>query len=326
MNARALSLPSVRMVIVAAIFGAVAVTSYAEKYPSRPVDLIVNFGPGGGADQMGRTVAKIIAPLLNTSIPASNVAGAAGNAGLTKVANSKPDGYTIGTMTGLTVSSWAAGMGRLGVGDFAYIGIMQSSPSMFFVAKDSPYKTYQDLLNAAKANPNKIRVATAGYGTLDDIAVKYVSSLGFPMVNVPYAKPGERYVAPLGGHTEVLYEEPGDVLQFLESKQLRPLVIFGAKRHPAFPDVPASFEFDQKIDLPNWRGIVTSSKVPADRIAILHSAAAKAAASPEWKAFCEKTYSCNDVPNPEEGRKFVEQNFKDISDFMQKFGLKKKKG
>ena len=95
------------------VLGFSGLTANAADYPTRPIDLIVNFGPGGGADGMGRTVAKLLAPVLSVSIPASNVAGAAGNTGLTKVANSKADGYTIGTMTGLTVSSWAAGMGSL---------------------------------------------------------------------------------------------------------------------------------------------------------------------------------------------------------------------
>ncbi len=70
------------------VFGFSGLTANAADYPTRPIDLIVNFGPGGGADGMGRTVAKLLAPVLSVSIPASNVAGAAGNTGLTKVANS----------------------------------------------------------------------------------------------------------------------------------------------------------------------------------------------------------------------------------------------
>ena len=79
-----------------------------EKYPSRPIDMIVNFGPGGGADGLGRNVARTMEKILKVPVPASNVAGAAGNTGLTKVSGSKADGYTIGTMTGLTVSAWAS--------------------------------------------------------------------------------------------------------------------------------------------------------------------------------------------------------------------------
>src|SRR3546814_2706869 len=81
-------------------------------YPSRPVELIVTFGPGGGSDVMGRQIARQLEPLLEVSVPVSNVSGSSGNAGLTRLKNSEPDGYTIGTLISLTVASWASEIGR----------------------------------------------------------------------------------------------------------------------------------------------------------------------------------------------------------------------
>ena len=295
----------------------------AQDFPSRPVDMIVNFGPGGGADGMGRTVARLLSPILEVSVPASNVAGAAGNTGLTKVANAEPDGYTIGTMTGLTVSSWASGMGSLTPDDFSYLAIVQSSPSMLYAPKDSQFKSYQDLLDYAKANPGKVRVATAGLGTLDDLTVKFLGTKGYEMKNVPYAKPAERYIAPLGGHTEILYEEPGDVVQFLESGQLYPLVVFREERHPRFPEVPASFEFGHDIAFPNWRGVVTTAKVPADRIRILNDAMAIVVDHDDWKMYCRVKFSCIQPITPSEGLAFVKSQYSDLSKFMKQFGITK---
>ena len=295
----------------------------AQDFPSRPVDMIVNFGPGGGADGMGRTVARLLSPILEVSVPASNVAGAAGNTGLTKVANAEPDGYTIGTMTGLTVSSWASGMGSLTPDDFSYLAIVQSSPSMLYAPKDSQFKSYQDLLDYAKANPGKVRVATAGLGTLDDLTVKFLGTKGYEMKNVPYAKPAERYIAPLGGHTEILYEEPGDVVQFLESGQLYPLVVFREERHPRFPEVPASFEFGHDIAFPNWRGVVTTAKVPADRIGILNDAMAIVVDHDDWKKYCRVKFSCIQPITPSEGLAFVKSQYSDLSKFMKQFGITK---
>jgi tripartite-type tricarboxylate transporter receptor subunit TctC len=294
-----------------------------KKFPSRPIDMIVNFGPGGGADGLGRELAKLMEPILGVAMPVANVAGASGNAGLQKVLSATPDGYTVGTLTGLSVSAWASGLGTMKVSDFAFISIAQSSPSMFYVAKDSKIQSYKELLAAAKANPGKIRVATAGYGTLDDIAVKYLGTQGYKMVNVPFAKPGERYLSPLGGHSEVLFEEPGDVVQFLQSGQYKPIVVFGEKRHPAFPDVPASAEFGHKIDLPNWRGVVTSAKVPPAVVATLNAAAAKAVESPQWKKFCAETYTCFERMSSEDSRKFAQKNFEDIVRFMKEYGMAK---
>lgn len=308
-----------------AVLAASAIASPAQerKFPSRPIDMIVNFGPGGGADQLGRTMAKLLEPALGVPLPVANVAGASGNSGLTKVLTSTPDGYTIGTLTGLSISAWASGLGKMKVGDFAYIAVVQSSPSMLFVAKDSKIADYKGLVEAAKAAPGKLRVATAGYGTLDDIAIRFLATKGVQMVNVPFAKPGERYLSPLGGHSEVLFEEPGDIVQFLESKQYRPIVVFGEKRHAAFPDTPASGEFDHHIDLPNWRAIVTSAKVPANLLGALNAAVARSLETPEWKKFCGETYTCIERMSPEQSVAFVQKNFDEVSKFMKAFGMVK---
>jgi tripartite-type tricarboxylate transporter receptor subunit TctC len=261
--------------------------------------------------------------VLSVPVPVANVAGASGNAGLSKVLTSTADGYTLGTLTGLSISAWASGLSKMQVRDFAFIAVVQSSPSMLFVPKDSRFPNYKALLDAAKANPGKLRVATAGYGTLDDIAVRFLAAKGYPMVNVPFAKPGERYLSPLGGHSEVLFEEPGDVVQFLESGQYRPIVVFGEKRHPAFADTPASAEFGHHIDLPNWRAIVTSAKVSSETLATLNAALARAAESPEWKKFCAETYTCIERKTPEDSRQFAQKNFDDVMRFMKEYGMVK---
>jgi tripartite-type tricarboxylate transporter receptor subunit TctC len=304
------------------MFGAAALAQGA-KFPSRPIDMIVNFGPGGGADGLGRNVAKQMESAIGVPVPVANVAGASGNAGLSKVLSSTPDGYTIGTMTGLTIAAWISGLGNMKVGDFAVISVSQSSPSMLFAPQGSKIQSYKQLLEMAKATPGKIRVATAGYGTLDDVAIKYLATKGAAMTNVPFAKPGERYASPLGGHSELLFEEPGDVVSFLESKQYLPLVVFGAKRHPNFPSVPASSEFGHDIDLPNWRGIVASAKVPAPIVAQLDQAVQKALESAEWKAFCAQTYSCVEKMDHKQSQAFVEKNFREVQAFMKQFGLVK---
>lgn len=296
----------------------------AEKYPSRPIDMIVNFGPGGGADLMGRAVARLLEPQLKVSIPVSNVAGSGGNAGLTKLKNSKPDGYTIGTMTGLTISNWAVNPGPLGFKNFTFIGIVQSSPSMLYVHADSPFKTYKDMLAAAKANPKKIRVATAGYGTLDDVAVRFLIEKGFEIVNVPYAKPAERYSAVVGKHNEVLYEEPGDVIQFLNAKQILPIVVFDEQRMPSWPDVPTAKEMGHDLVQPNWRGIVGPPGMPPGVTKVLVDGLRKVSDSKEWKEFCTKTLSCTKPWTPEESLKIAQATFDDVAKFAKQHGIKKK--
>lgn len=291
-----------------------------DKYPSRPIDVIVTFGPGGGADQMGRKFAQLAEPILGTAMPVANIAGASGNAGLTRLLTDASDGYSTATLIALSVSAWAAGIGNHDPDEFAYIAMMQSSPSMLFVKKDSPFKTYKDLAEFAKANPGKLRCSTSGFGTMDDITLKYLAAQGLKITNVPFAKPAERYASAVGGHTDMIYEEPGDVAQFLKSGDLRPLIVFDEERHASFPDVDSSKEHGLEInDLPNFRTIAVSAKTPPERIAVLNKAANQLLSSPEWKTFCEGTYSCTKPLSAEETKARVKGFYDTVKAYLEKF-------
>jgi tripartite-type tricarboxylate transporter receptor subunit TctC len=316
-NVMTLSACDCRILCLAAALGSTAAAWAQDRFPSRPIEMVVNFGAGGGADQLGRIAAKLMEPSLGVPLPVVNVSGASGNSGLARVATAHPDGYTIGTLTGISVSAWASGMGQLKLDDYAHLGVVQSSPSMLFVPIDGPVRSFKQLLELSRLQPESIKVATAGIGTLDDFALRYLASKGHAMVNVPYAKPGERYTSVLGKHTDVLFEEPGDVAPFLDSRQLVPIVVFGSSRHPSFPDVPASAEFGHAIDLPNWRAIVTSAHVPKERVALLSAALEKALQSDEWKKFCAQTYTCIRKLDPAASRQFAQRNFDDAVRFLQ---------
>lgn len=292
-----------------------------DNYPSRPIEMIVTFGPGGGADAMGRKMSQLLEPVLKVPLPVSNIAGASGNAGLTKLNTNPADGYTAATLIALSVSSWASGLGAVKPDDFTIVAVTQNSPSMLFVPQDSPFKTFKEFLEHAKANPGALKVATSGYGTQDDITVMYFASQGYKMTNVPFAKPAERYASPLGKHTDAIYEEPGDVAQFLAGKQLRPLVVFDDERHASFPDVPNSKELGFNIsDLPNFRTIAVPAKTPRDRVNKLAAAINTVLDTPEWKKFCAETYTCvTKKYTPEEGNAYVKSFYESTQNYMKTF-------
>jgi tripartite-type tricarboxylate transporter receptor subunit TctC len=292
-----------------------------DKYPSRPIDLVVTFGPGGGADTMGRKMSQLLEKSLGVPMPVSNVGGASGNAGLSKLLSAPADGYTAGTLIALTVSSWAAGLGTSKASDFAIAAIVQDSPSMLFVPTDSVHKTFKDFLAHAQKNPGALKIATSGYGTQDDITLKYFASKGYKTTNVPFEKPAERYASPLGKHTDAIYEEPGDVGAFIKGGKLRPLVVFDDTRHPAFPDVPTSKELGFEIsDLPNFRTIAVNAKTPPEVIKTLSAAVNAALATPEWKTFCAETYTCASRSyTPAEAQAYVASFQTKVSDYLKSF-------
>lgn len=276
-------------------------------FPLRPIEIIVTFGPGGGADGMARQLALLLEPLLGVPVLVSNVPGASGNAGLTKQLLSTDADHTLSTLTALTAAAWAGGVGNIGPADFTLLGVVQDSPSMLFVAADSPWQTFPAFLAQAKARPGSLRVATSGYGTLDDVTLTLLASHGYRTRNAPYAKPEERYAAALTRRTDALFEEPGDVTALLASRQLRPLVVFAETRHPAFPAVPAIREFGMAIgDLPNFRGLAMRSRTSPDKVEVVVDALRQALVSPAWQRYCAQTYTCTAIDTPSQAQARVQ--------------------
>jgi tripartite-type tricarboxylate transporter receptor subunit TctC len=310
--------------IVAAVLALAAPAPAQEKFPSRPIDFIVTWGAGGGADAMARQIGTLSQPFLGMAIPVSNVPGAGGNTGLAQVLTSKPDGYTIATYIQDTLMTIPMGLARHKVDDLEWVTRTQVADSFLFVKSDGPFRTIQELLKHAQANPGKLRVAATGFGTVDDVTVRFLEKKGYKMTTVPYPKPGERYAAALGGHAEVLYEQAGDVLQYLTANQLRPLIIFAEQRHPAFPDVPSSKELGFDITLPQFRGIVTRTGVPVERVRVLADAFRKAMDTPQWKKFAEEWHFRPDsYQGSEKFRSWVHGEVTVLEQLVKEFGLRK---
>lgn len=303
-----------KSLLTAAALGGLVVAgaAKADDYPGRPIELIVTFGPGGGSDVMGRKMAQLLEDSLGVPLPVANVAGASGNAGLTRLRTNPSDGYTLGTLISLTVASWASGLGDNKPEDFDVVAVIQSSPSFLFVPASSPYQTAEDLFAHAKENPGQITVATSGYGTQDDVTLKLLANAGIEMENVPFQAPAERYASPIGGHTQAIYEEPGDVAQFVKAGQLKPVIVFSDKRHPEFPDVPTSVEMGIDISgLDNFRTLAVAAGTDPAMIETLEKAVTSAVDSADWQEFCAQTYSCIDPVTGDAAQAMI-SDFRDL--------------
>lgn len=289
---------TVTLLLKGAAVAGLAVCSLAaaaqEKYPSRPVDIIVPWGPGGGADQLARLTAKLTEPMLKTSFPVVNVPGATGATGMTKLLSEQADGYSMAVYIADTNALLAGPSPRWKIDDLQPIAVMMKVPSFLFVAENSPIKDWAQFEKEARAKPRTLKVATLGFGSVDDMTLSYLESKGITVVEVPYAKPSERYVSVIGGHVDALYEQAGDVRQFVNSKQIRPIIIFGKERLAAFKDIPCSHELGYDIALPQFRSFVVKAGTPADKVKILSDAMAKVAATPEYKKFLEEQYAADD--------------------------------
>jgi tripartite-type tricarboxylate transporter receptor subunit TctC len=294
----------------------------AEKYPDRPIDFVCCFGVGGGSDQMSRILAKMTEKVLGVAMPVSNVPGSSGNTGVANLLAAKNDGYTVASYIADTLATISAGQARYKITDLEWISRSQVVPSFLFVQMNSPFKTIQDLLKSAKENPGKLKLGATGFGTVDDITLRYLANKGYKMTLIPIPGPGERYAATLGGHNEVLYEQAGDIKQYLDAKQLRPILVFANKRFSAFPDIPCSKELGFDLTLPQFRGVVAKKGVPADRIKVLAEAFKKAMESPEWENFSKEQYSDPEsYLGPEQFQSWVTSETETMRNFMKTFGM-----
>src|SRR6185369_13557450 len=181
------------------------VAAAQDRYPSRPIDFVVPWGPGGGADQVARKLGQLLEPELKVSLPVINVPGATGQIGHAKLMSANADGYSIEVMTGDTFALLSEPNAKIKMSDFIPLGIVIQQPSAFFVAEGSPMKTWADVEKTAKERP--LKVAVTGFSSPDDLTVSFFAARGMKLSSVPYAKPSERYTSIIGGHADLLYEQ-----------------------------------------------------------------------------------------------------------------------
>ena len=179
------------LAIGAAVFAGKAI---AAGYPERPIELIVPWGPGGGADQLARLVSKLMEPMFGQGIPVVNVPGGTGATGMAKLLAAPADGYSMAIYIADSHALLAGKSSRWTMNDITPVAVMIKGPSFIFVKEDSPFKTWDDFAKEAKANPNKLKVATLGFGSVDDFSLTVLDRGGIKVVQVPFSKPSERYV------------------------------------------------------------------------------------------------------------------------------------
>ena len=275
--------------LIAALLFSVSALAQAQ-YPQRPVQVIVPWGAGGGADQLARRLGKLLEGDLKVSVPVVNVTGATGNTGMAKLLSAPADGYSMAVFIADTLATLAGGKGRYKLADITPLGVMIRQPSGLFVKQDSKWKTFDDLL--ADAKKGDIKAAVTGIGSADEMhVVAFNEKHGTKFRAVPFAAAGERYSSILGGHADVLVEQAGDVKSFVDSKQMRPVLFFYGKKVDDFPDVPVSTALGDNITLPQFRMILVKAGTEPARVKLLSDAIARAVQTTDFKNYLKEQYA-----------------------------------
>jgi len=217
----------------------------ADNFPSKPVKILVTNPPGGSSDLMARILGQKLSDIWKQSVVIENRAGAAGLIGMTYVASQAPDGYTLlfgaqgSTVVTPLLSKVPYDMER----DFIPLSLVATGPSILMVNANSPYKTVQDLISAAKARPNSINYGSGGVGTAAHLGAEMFNSYAnIKTVHVPY-KGGISAINDLAAdQIQFQFTDAAPVIPFIKSGKLRPLAVTTPKRFASMPDVPTFVE------------------------------------------------------------------------------------
>ncbi len=279
-----------------------------DKYPSKPVTILLGYPPGGSTDTTARALAPVLERILGQPVVIQNRPGAAALVGTMQVANATPDGYTI-TVATTQLSLLPAVDGVFGRPpsftreQFTPIALVSADPSVLFVNSSQPWKNFQELVDDAKKRPGQIVYASGGlYGTTH-LAIEIVlKATGTKMRHLPTAGGGPALTAVLGNHAALLAAHPSVGGPQARAGTLRPIGTMGAKRVAAFPDLPTLKELGYDAQYYQWNGVFTQTKVPEPIITILRQALAKAVKDPEFIKAMDKVGSGIDYLDRDEFR------------------------
>jgi tripartite-type tricarboxylate transporter receptor subunit TctC len=288
---------------------------------SRPVTVVVPFGPGGGADSVSRAAGQVMEREIGVGMPVINVDGGTGSTGMTRMLSGNPD-ESIATLIQDTLATIPAGSAAFALEDIRAVCRLQEMPSALFVRKGT-YADWEELKAAASQQPGELQAATVGTGGVDDIVLAALAQAhGTEFRPVPYADPSERYAALLGGAADVMYEQLGDVREYIESGDIVPVMVFSTEPVQGYEDVPLSTDLGvpEEVILPQFRGFVASADASDSVVQQLSDACAAAVEDPKFQEFQRQVYSTEDSYQPaDEFQSFLEQQEQEISGLLEKY-------
>ncbi len=261
---------------VVALFGVSEAVSVEkpEGFGARPLTMIVPFGAGGGSDQLARAMAKAMEEAAGISFQVVNKPGGGGTAAIPDFMLAPADGYTVLEHIDNAVSAYAAGKIRENPAeDWTPICMTQITFSQIYIRSDEDrFNDWEGLVAYAKANPGAVTVANVGQvGSMELVVMEQLQlALGIDVKQIAFDKPAERYAALIGGHVDLLFEQPGDVRSFIDAGQMIPILTFLPERPAAFADTPTHGEMGADFDaLTRFRGFYVKTGVPENVVSFL---------------------------------------------------------
>ena len=314
------------------IFGAAAVVpsvgARAQPYPNKPIELVVHTSAGSGGDVVSRAVAEIIRreKFLPQLLTVNNRTGGAGVIGFGYFKTKRGDPYVMMSVTGTILAMAYRPDTNIGLENYTPLALFAIDPQTIMVPADSPFKTFKDLMEAARSKPETLVAATTsiqGTGRLViHLMEKHVPGAKFKFVT--FKGGGEAVTSVAGGHTTFTTENLQEGLSFVEGKQLRVLAIASDKRLPQAPDVPTLQELGYPITAGTIRGFTFTAGVPKEAVVTMETALKKAHDSQAWKDLAKRSIFQDVFMGSTEFAQFLAKRLVEYKEFYDAIGLGKK--
>jgi tripartite-type tricarboxylate transporter receptor subunit TctC len=273
------------LLLLALLAALAAPAAAAERYPARPIRLVVPAAPGGGTDIIARILADALAPALGQTVVVDNRAGAGTTLGADIVSKAAPDGHVL--LISPNALAFNVALYRKlpydTLRDFAPIALVADQPNILVVHPSLPAKTFQDFIALARSQPGKLVYGSGGTGVGSHLAMELLLlSRKIELVHVPYKGVGPAVTALLGNEVSALLSTFASALPHVKSGRLRALGVTSAQRAPALPDTPTIAESGVPgYEYGTWYGLLAPAGTPRATIERLNRVTVEALASPK---------------------------------------------
>jgi putative tricarboxylic transport membrane protein len=313
------------------IFSALAaalVTAQAQAFtPTRPIEVVVHTGPGGGSDLLARAAVLIIEKekLAPVRMQVVNKPGGGSTLAAAYLFEKKGDPHTIGFFTGVWLTSpITTAEAKVTLRDLTPIARLVLEPAVIAVKADAPYKTLGDFVAVAKKNPGQLKQSGGSVTSRDNVVRQLLQkSSGARWAFISFPGGGERISALLGGHVNMMVIEPSEAGEHIRAGNMRVLAQVSEKRLAAFPEAPTLKEAGFNVpSVPQVRGVVAPPGIPADNVAYWEDIFRKLTRTASWRKFLEDNQFEDGYQNATELARFYDEFTNQMRGILQEAGVK----
>ena len=299
----------------------------AQSYPVKPIEMVIHTNPGGGQDVFGRLLAEISAreKLLPQPFTIVNRTGGSGTVAATFFKSRRGDPYYLLSVS-TTIALTAAHRPELGLGLDIYtpLALYGFDLQSITVPIDSKFKTFKDLIETARREPNTIIDGIASATGTARLLLYYLEKeTGAKFKYVSFKSGADAMTAVMGNHVHMTTENVSEVYGAVEAKKLRILAVPAQQRLPGLPDVPTLRELGYNIHVGGGRGFAMPPGVPKDAAAIMEAALEKAHKSPQWREYAARNMYENTYMGSAAFTQWLQKQLAPMGEFMEAVGIKK---